>query len=292
MECQVTGAEVSYRIQGNKVSITGAVVSAACVKIPSQIEGYPVTEIEKKAFLGNKKVKEVYLPDTVEEIGEWAFAHCSNLQKIRISPKTLIRGTGVFKDCMQLKEICFLKQENEQVAALLAAAPVLLDAPYLLTPSEAGKEEWLIKFDARLTDLMAKPDEEGYLRQVLCGEEDLMASLEFYLAERKKYKARLCYLRLMHPIGLKEETGQQLQTWLKEHTKGCASEAAWELLLENQDKGQTMEQIFAKAGCITEENFDALLADMQEKYPEKKAWFLRYRDRNMKKNDFFENMLL
>ena len=292
MEYQVKGGSVSCQIQKAGVCISSCKAEEAYFEIPPVLGGYPVTGIGKKAFLGNKILKELVLPDTVAEIGEWAFAHCANLEKVRISKRNLSFGKGVFKDCIRLKAICFHEEGNPQIAALLAAAPVLLDAPYLLTPLEAGEESWLYKLDARLVTLLEKPDREGYSRQVLCGEEDLMASLDVYLADRRKQKARLCYLRLLHDMGLKEDVRSCLNQWLREHTKGCESEASWEVLLEENMPGQALEQIFADAGCIAEENFEGLLADMKDQYPEKKAWFLRYKDANMQKDDFFENMVL
>ncbi len=292
LECQVKGGRVEYCIKRDKVCILTCKVEEACFEVPSEIEGCPVTEIGKKAFLGIKTLKECVLPATVEVVGEWTFAHCTNLEKVEIPKKDISFGKGVFKDCIRLNAIVFQEEKNLQIAALLAAAPVLLDAPYLLVPTEVGNDGWLLKFDARLLTLMEKPDKEGYSRQVLCGEEDLMASLDLYLAERRRYKAKLCYLRLLQDMGLKEEVRNTLQGWLKAHTKGCESEASWEVLLEETAHGQALEQIFADAGCVSEENFDDLLADMKEDYPEKKAWFLRYKDANLEKNDFFENMML
>ena len=292
VEYQVKGGRVEYHLQRNKVCILSCKVEDSCFEIPSEIEGCPVTEIGKKAFLGIKTLKECVLPFAIEIVGEWAFAHCANLEKVKLSKKDISFGKGVFKDCTSLKAIVFHEEENLQIATLFAAAPVLLDAPYLLVPTEAGEENWLAKFDARLLALMEKPDREGYSRQVLCGEEDLMASLDLYLLERRKYKAKLCYLLLLHDIGLKEEVRNTLQSWLKAHTKGCESEAAWEVLLEEKMQGHALEQIFADAGCISEENFDGLLADMKEDYPEKKAWFLRYKEACLEKSDFFDTMIL
>lgn len=43
--------------------------------VPENIEGRPVTVIARKAFLSRKTLKEIVLPETIEEIGDWAFAH-------------------------------------------------------------------------------------------------------------------------------------------------------------------------------------------------------------------------
>ncbi len=311
MEIQVKGGSMSFQIQRDKVCITDVHVEKERVEIPALIQEYPIVSIGKKAFLGQKMLREVVIPDSIEEIGEWAFAHCSNLNFVHIPAKEISFGKGAFKDCVSLKEFVLSKEEtvsdgeggrlssggvgnpntSAQIGALLAAVPVLLDAPYLLSPTEAGELNWLEKWDARLLALLEKPDREGYSKQVLCGEEDLMASIDVYLAERRRQKAFLCYVRLQYDLGLSGELKEVLQKRLKEHTKGCESEAAWEILLEQEATGELL-QIFADAGCITEENFEDLLSDLPGEDAEKRAWLLRYRDAHMQKNDFFDEMVL
>lgn len=295
MELQVKGGSVSFQIQKDKVCITDVHVEKDYLEIPDFMEGYPVVSVGKKAFLGQKLLREAVLPGSVEEIGEWAFAHCSNLSRVHIPERDIFFGKGAFKDCVSLKEFVLTKQEaastrgNGHIGALLAAVPVLLDAPYLLTPTEAGEINWLKKWDARLLDLLEKPDREGYSKQVLCGEEDLMASIDVYLAERRRQKAFLCYVRLQYDLGLSEELKEILQKRLREHTKGCESEAAWEVLLGQEASGELL-QIFADAGCITEANFEDLLSDLPGEDAEKRAWLLRYRDAHMQKMNFFDEM--
>lgn len=79
-------------IDGNaSISYTG---SAEKVVIPSDIDGYEVTEI---ASFKNDKLTEVVIPDTVTHISYSAF-HCEKLEKITI-PDTLIEiNYAAFKD--------------------------------------------------------------------------------------------------------------------------------------------------------------------------------------------------
>ena len=127
---------------------------------------------------------------------------------------------------------------------------------------------------------------------VLCGEEDLMASMDVYLADRRKQKARLCYLRLLHGMGLSNNMRSLLNEWLKNHAKGCESEAAWEVALKEHGENNAYYELYAAAGGITEENFDALLSDMGEEDPERKAWILRYKKEHMEQTDFFDGFAL
>lgn len=291
-ELEVKGGSLTYRVKAEEIQIELCRVREAVFEIPERIEELPVTVIFKKAFLSNKLLKELILPDTIKEAGDWAFAHCDGLERVYLKNKRISFGKGVFKDCRKLYKIYFSDNADEKLAGLLAMTPVLLDAEYLLSPAEAGEEVWLEKLDARLVTLLEKPDEEGYLKQVLCGEEDLMASLEVYLADRRKEKAALCYMRLLNDIGLKTELRRYLQDYLKANTKGCEYEAAWEIIYREHGQEPQYYSVFAEAGCINRDNFDSLLLDMGENNPEMKAWLLRYKKENMSGEDFFEELSL
>ena len=51
-------------------------------------------------------------------------------------------------------------------------------------------------------------------------------------------------------------------------------------------------QFFAETGCLTEENFDAILKDMKEEHAEMRAFFIRYREEYMERKDFFDSLSL
>ncbi len=291
-ELTVKGGSLSYLIKDGEVQVDNCRAAETVFVIPDRIEDLPVTVICKKAFLGNKRLSELVLPDPLREVGDWAFAHCDGLKKVYLKKNPIIFGKGAFKDCRKLSRIYLKEEQDEKTAGLLAMTPVMLDAEYLLSPMEAGEDIWLEKLDARLLTLLEKPDEEGYLKQVLCGEEDLMASLEYYLIGRRREKAQLCFLRLLNDFGLKQELRQYLFTYLKQNTKGCEYEAAWETVLEEHGQEKEYYRIFADAGCISEENFDSLLLDMGENNPEMKAWLLRYREEEMRGEDFFAGLSL
>lgn len=291
-ELEVKGGSLTYLINTEEVQIESCRVRDDVFEIPDTIEDFPVTAISKKAFLSSKQLLTLILPETLRETGDFAFAHCDRLEKVYLKRNPVFFGKSVFKDCRKLNKIYFRNEEEEKLAGLFAMAPVMLDAEYLLVPMEAGEREWLDKLDARLFTMMEKPDEEGYLKQVLCGEEDLMASLEIYLANRRREKAELCYRRLLNDISLKQDFRQYLQNYLKQNTKGCEYEAAWEVVFREHGQDREYYQVFADAGCISEDNFDGLLLDMGENNPEMKAWLLRYREENMETGDFFDQLSL
>ncbi len=45
-------------------------------EVPSVLDGTPVRVLEKKAFLSKKRLRRIVLPESVTEVGDWAFAYC------------------------------------------------------------------------------------------------------------------------------------------------------------------------------------------------------------------------
>lgn len=71
--------------------------------IPGNIDGLKVTQINKKAFLENKGIKEVQLNDGITSIENLAFSNCTKLKKINF-PSSLERiALGAFINCEKLK---------------------------------------------------------------------------------------------------------------------------------------------------------------------------------------------
>lgn len=299
-------------------TVTGIKGQPSRLILPEQIEGQPICRIGKKAFLGQKKLVEVTLSNSVTELEDWAFAHCAALRRI-VLPAALCRvGKGVFKDCKalslaeagkfkdgkalslvetgKLKDGKVLSQAEAggevDIPWLLAATPVQLSAEYLFTPWEAGSREWLEKWDDRFFTLLAESDEAGFTKMVLCGEEDLLANLPDYVAGRRRSKARLCFLRLLHPMGLSNAHKQELMTYLQTHAKGCESEAAWEVVLGEHGDEKEYYEVLIQSGCVQAENLKGMLADMGERHTEMKAFLMRQEEKESREDDFFSALSL
>ncbi|MCM1046310.1 MAG: leucine-rich repeat domain-containing protein [Candidatus Gastranaerophilales bacterium] len=290
---EIAGGNLQYRIEeGRGVRIIGWRGQAAEVEIPKQIDGLPVTEIEKKAFLSNKSLLKVRLPEGIVQIGDWAFAYCDRLEEIELPCREISFGRAVLLECSSLREISIC-DKNRMTAALLAAAIIKMDAYYLLNVREAGSSEWLSKWDAKMLALVRTPDQEGYSKQVLCGEEDYGSTdMEAYMSSRRKEKVRLILLRLLYPDGLKPPIREEMRTYLQDHTKGGKSEETWQVIWQEYGDERAYYELFAESGCLREDNVDAILWDIGEEYPEMKAFFLRYKKENIKYSDFFQELEL
>lgn len=74
------------------------------VKIPSQIDGKPVTAIGTAAFI-DSDITHVVIPDTVFYISARAFDGCSSLRSVEVPESVSSIGDYAFKGCTSLKSI-------------------------------------------------------------------------------------------------------------------------------------------------------------------------------------------
>ena len=321
---------------GEGLCITRLQGLAGEVEIPAQIEGTPVLAIGRKAFLSKKNLRKVTVPETVVEVGDWAFAYCDNLHTVRFlaakagsgeeageqaehvsdsgKEAELRFGKAVFLECHKLRYV-FVQAQEESTAALLAAAVTTAEAPYLLDAQEAGSAEWLEKWDARMLSILHSADDEGYSKQVLCGEEDYGSTDKVaYESGRRKVKVRLLLLRCMYPEGLKAECRSEMEEYLRAHTKpgtgnaqmgargnpsrhdnknenGIVQDETWQVILKEHSEERAFYTLFTDLGCVTRENFDALLSDVGEDCPELRAYLMRYKEEKLGYADVFADFL-
>ncbi|MDE6593937.1 MAG: leucine-rich repeat domain-containing protein [Oscillospiraceae bacterium] len=86
-------------------AVTGWHGSDEIVKVPRSINGRPVVKIETRAFFGNEKIREIYLPDSVIDIGRSAFFCCHSLTYARLSKSLAHIGKDAFFHCTALERV-------------------------------------------------------------------------------------------------------------------------------------------------------------------------------------------
>ncbi len=93
-----SGADFIYNIQKGNIIITGYKGKENNLTIPAYIDGLPVAAIGEAAFEGNSLLS-VVLPNTVKEIGWFAFKNCVMLNEITIPATVTSVGYGAFERC-------------------------------------------------------------------------------------------------------------------------------------------------------------------------------------------------
>ena len=107
-----SAAEFSYSLdENNNVIITGYLGSAADVTVPSEIDGYTVTEIGAEAFANNEVIRNVTLPNTITKIGDMAFVN-TLLTSIYIPSSVKEIGYITFAMCL-VEDITVDEQNTE-----------------------------------------------------------------------------------------------------------------------------------------------------------------------------------
>ncbi len=96
---------LAYQSRSGGVKITGI---GACtdtdIVIPAYIDGKPVVEIAEHSFY-NGNITSVFIPDTVKEIGNFAFYGCSQLWSLVIDDSKASIGEGAFMHCNSLVSV-------------------------------------------------------------------------------------------------------------------------------------------------------------------------------------------
>lgn len=119
------------------------------VTVPAKFNGAPVTKIEKSAFSGKTIIK-VILPDSVNMIGDDAFADCALLRSITLPNSLSVVGSRAFDGCTSLKTLrapnglsaLYTGEGNEYFTELSIDLPITLKTDFLyengLTAAPSG----------------------------------------------------------------------------------------------------------------------------------------------------------
>lgn len=291
-----TGSGVlQYRVDGVTAEVAGYRGKDTEIIIPSEIDGCAVTCIGKKAFLSNKTLKSISMPESVVRIDDWAFAYCTKLHKVILPYHRMEIGQGIFKECFGLEQIVDESADEREkktadIAYLLAATMSRLDAFYLFDFENAGTDSWLTQWDSRMMTVMERGDSEGFSRMLLCGEEDYGSkenNLDYYTEQRRREKVRLAMLRLMHDYGLDGSVRAKLEEYLMAHIKGRQTEETWSVILEEYGDELKYYQFLTALGGVGADNFQAMMEDMGDSHTEMKAYLMKYHSEQHKEENAF-----
>ena len=166
---QVTSEEQRTARLGDGTTTTIPTKTVGCVIIPSDINGYSITEIGTSAFKACRSVTEVIIPNTivtiqshafdvcrqlaaitipasVTHIGDQAFASCAQLSSITILGSNVALGSGVFSSCRALTTVYVADDAtSSSVLAALGAAGISTSSIKTLATFDANCESFMTK---------------------------------------------------------------------------------------------------------------------------------------------------
>ncbi len=103
--------ENDYNFTSSSKTISYCQLNDREIIVPDNINGFPVIKIGAFCFAGNENAEVIILPETVTEIGEYAFSNCPNLKKV-IAPGVTKCGRYAFQNCANLLEVIMPEDDN------------------------------------------------------------------------------------------------------------------------------------------------------------------------------------
>lgn len=116
------GNRITYRYQrinGNEATINFCGIPSDYtdveIIIPSEIEGYTVTEIGTEAFQYRNNLKRITFPDTLRKIGDSAFCWCENLESINLPDSLEEIDKFAFAYCYSLTTDLYIPESVKEI---------------------------------------------------------------------------------------------------------------------------------------------------------------------------------
>ena len=249
---------------GDCAEITGGSDIGRVLRIPDEIEGLPVCSVAGHAFERNQMIEEVILPDSLLQVGGFAFYGCGKLRKISVSDHTEGWGNGVLRLCDSLSHVEFRVHRGRYgvLRDLLAG----VDCRLYLKIVENGEETELY-FPAYVRafdeDTFARAihswiEGAGYAyRETVERQGVHMRNYDALFAraraEGTESGARVALSRLMYPKALRMEMKTEYECYLRQN----AEEVIRLLLAERSMEARKRVFFLAGNGLLTAEAADA-----------------------------------
>ena len=277
-----------------------------CVTLPSEMEGQPLTVIGTKAFLSCRHVEKLILPETLEQVEDWAFAHMKGLQEIFFPAKEILFGKKVFLGCDALQKVVLtfgeqpVQDQYEGIPYFLASVfRFSMDSIHseLSNLHLAGDEEeqwqWLAQYDEALTVYLLRPDDYDFEPAFIgwFDVEDVDDQRIGYMAEQKRKKIALALKRLLYPESISEETETKLGKYLVEKVPAQVLELMKDIDSEYA-KDVKFFQVWQKIGGFKLYSPKFLLELLEDGDPEVRSFLLECELEEKAGEDFFENLEL
>lgn len=261
-----------------------------------------LTEIAPKAYLSRKDIEELVLPDTIEEIGNWAFAHMKKLRRLVVPCREIRLGKEVFKGCEALEQVCIeswqaecgvercRKKEAADAAYLLAAALRYFCAQELFVPQSFATQAWFAQVDTEFFYFLSGCDENGFNPMWFGGEEDYNdndTNVEIYRRLRQKEKLSVIMCRLLHDAQMTGECRERYHSFLRSLLLDGEAEVLWQFLAGQYAENSGLISVLTESGCVSAQNREAVLQRLSGIGAEGKALLLTWYTGQTGNGDFF-----
>lgn len=297
-----------YRVEGENgqqwITVTDYRGAHSQVHVPARIEDLAVRAVEKKAFLSRKNLRKVVLPEGLEEVGDWAFAYCTNLENVWLPKKRLKLGSRVFMECPGIRRIYTYEMTGSEIENFKSRVSVCA-ASTNWTGAESSEEMGLDMEAAK-----AARGKEGFMEQTaaLLAAAAVMLDAEYLLdvqeagtkAWIRKWDARMAtvmaaedgegYTKMI--LCGEEDYGCSLEEFIRNKRKGKVRLALLRLLnplgLEEDAAALWKGYLLAHTkGCETEETWEVLL----EEHGYEENYFRLFAEIGALREDNFDSIL-
>ena len=249
---------------GDYAEITGGSGIGRVLRIPDEVDGLPVRSVCGHAFERNQVIEEVILPDTLLQVGGFAFYGCGKLRKISLSDHTEGWGNGVLRLCDSLSHVEFRVHRGRY--AVLRDLLAGVDCRLYVKIVENGEETELY-FPAYVRgfdeDTFARAihswiEGAGYAYREAVERKGVNMRTYDSLFERARSAgtesgARVALSRLMYPKALRMEMKTEYECYLRQN----AEEVIRLLLDERSMEARKRVFFLAGNGLLTAEAADA-----------------------------------
>lgn len=280
--------------------------NSTCVSMPREVAGEPVTIVGAKAFLSCRQVERLELPDTLEQVEDWAFAHMKGLKEITLPAREIRFGRKVFLGCDSLRRATLtrggkpLQGQYEGMSCFLASVFRLsLDSirgrlsDLGLAGDGEGQWQWLACYDEALSVYLRQPDDQDFEPAFIgwFDVEDVDDQRAGYMLHRKKEKIALVFQRLLYP----ERMSLQTEALFGEYLVEKAPEQVLELMRDTDEGiGGNVKyfQIWRRLGGFGRYSPKFLLEELGDAGPEVRSFLLECGLESAAGEDFFGELEL
>ena len=277
-----------------------------CVLLPREILGEPLTVVGAKAFLSCRQVEKLVLPDTLEQVEDWAFAHMKGLKEITFPAKEILFGRKVFLGCDELRKVT-LAREGDTLQGQYEGMPYFLASVFRLAleriqkrlsdlrlaGDEEGQWQWLGLYDEALSVYLMQADDYDFEPAFIgwFDVEDVDDQRTGYIAEQKRKKIALVFQRMAYSERMSEQTEKLFGEYLLKNVPEQVLE-----LMRDADSGYGRYvkyfQVWRRIGGFELYSPKFLLGELEDADPEVRSFLLECELEEAAGEDFFGGLEL